>query len=48
MKVGIYARVSTVDQHTLPLQIQRLKNMLRTASGKLPYRMIKRIRESKC
>ena len=25
VKVGIYARVSTVDQQTLPMQIQALK-----------------------
>lgn len=26
MRVGLYARVSTYDQHTLPLQIEAMQN----------------------
>jgi putative DNA-invertase from lambdoid prophage Rac len=35
MKVGIYARVSTDDQHTLPLQIQALKKYAKTRQWKV-------------
>lgn len=35
MKVGIYARVSTDDQHTLPLQIQALKKYVKTRQWKV-------------
>lgn len=35
MKVGIYARVSTVDQHTLPLQMQALKKYVKSRQWKI-------------
>jgi putative DNA-invertase from lambdoid prophage Rac len=35
MKVGVYARVSTLDQHTLPLQIQALKEYAKNRQWKI-------------
>jgi putative DNA-invertase from lambdoid prophage Rac len=35
MKVGIYARVSTADQHTLPLQIQAIKKYIKSRQWKV-------------
>jgi DNA invertase Pin-like site-specific DNA recombinase len=35
MKAGLYARVSTVDQHTLPLQIQALKKYAKSRRWKI-------------
>ena len=35
MKVGVYARVSTVDQHTLPLQIQAIKKYAKSRQWKI-------------
>lgn len=35
MKVGIYARVSTNDQHTLPLQMQALKKYVKHRQWKI-------------
>lgn len=35
MKVGIYARVSTHDQHTLPMQIEAMKKYAKARSWKI-------------
>lgn len=34
MRVGIYARVSTHDQHTLPMQLKQMKEYVRTRKWK--------------
>lgn len=35
MKIGIYARVSTHDQHTLPMQIEAMKRYAKARSWKI-------------
>jgi putative DNA-invertase from lambdoid prophage Rac len=35
MRVGIYARVSTIDQQTLPMQIQQMKDYVRNRNWTL-------------
>ena len=37
-RVGLYARVSTHDQQTLPLQVRAMRNTQRSAGGRLQLR----------
>jgi hypothetical protein len=38
LRAGLYARVSTLDQQTLPMQMRAMRDTLRTAAGLSPCR----------